>query len=281
MALTKCRECGSQISSSAAACPQCGAKPRRPGGCAIVVLLFLAVLIVVAMFSAVRESGERADRQRAQAEATTKAQQEKAAQEAVFAKHREQVLLVAKDALDRDDLAAAEEAIKPLAKVNDGDLQKLRDELKSKKAAAAAVVELAQLKEEARTLKKGDVSNGYRIYSRLSDLEPENKSYQAKLSQFGEAKLAQELAARKQAALDARRLLARTTEENFLKNGQSVTIKAKGKDETDLHIEYVMVSKAFAYQVQHQEEFMTACRLAGFKRIILHDGFRETWTITL
>lgn len=30
MALLKCHECGHEVSSEAAACPQCGAKPRKP-----------------------------------------------------------------------------------------------------------------------------------------------------------------------------------------------------------------------------------------------------------
>jgi len=38
MALTTCKECKAQISTTAQACPQCGAKPRKTSGCAIVIL---------------------------------------------------------------------------------------------------------------------------------------------------------------------------------------------------------------------------------------------------
>lgn len=44
MAMTKCKECGAQISTKAEACPQCGAKPKKTSGCAIVVLGFVLLV---------------------------------------------------------------------------------------------------------------------------------------------------------------------------------------------------------------------------------------------
>lgn len=51
MALVKCSECGKDISTSAKACPNCGAKLKRPGsgllkllGWGIVIVLFFAAL---------------------------------------------------------------------------------------------------------------------------------------------------------------------------------------------------------------------------------------------
>lgn len=41
MALVKCKECHSEISSKATVCPRCGAKPRRTSGCAWLVLFLL------------------------------------------------------------------------------------------------------------------------------------------------------------------------------------------------------------------------------------------------
>lgn len=50
MALTECRECGHEISSSAVACPQCGAKPYNASpGCAK-ILIIVIMIIVFAMF---------------------------------------------------------------------------------------------------------------------------------------------------------------------------------------------------------------------------------------
>lgn len=47
MALIKCRECGSEVSSKAKACPQCGAQVRRDGlGCgSLLFVLFVVVLL--------------------------------------------------------------------------------------------------------------------------------------------------------------------------------------------------------------------------------------------
>lgn len=39
MSLIKCKECGKEISTKADACPHCGAKPYKPGGCMIVFLV--------------------------------------------------------------------------------------------------------------------------------------------------------------------------------------------------------------------------------------------------
>lgn len=51
MALIKCHECGNQVSTEAAACPACGAKPKTPMSLIIKFgggfLLFVAVIIAV------------------------------------------------------------------------------------------------------------------------------------------------------------------------------------------------------------------------------------------
>lgn len=49
MAMTKCKECGNEISTKADACPNCGAKQVRTSGCAKVVLIFLGFIVFVAV----------------------------------------------------------------------------------------------------------------------------------------------------------------------------------------------------------------------------------------
>lgn len=49
MAMTKCKECGNEISTKADACPKCGAKQVRTSGCAKVVLFFLVAIVLLAM----------------------------------------------------------------------------------------------------------------------------------------------------------------------------------------------------------------------------------------
>ena len=49
MALTKCKECGGELSTKAESCPKCGAKQVRTSGCAKVVLWFLGICFVLAL----------------------------------------------------------------------------------------------------------------------------------------------------------------------------------------------------------------------------------------
>src|SRR5690606_29905296 len=49
MAMTKCKECGTEISTTADACPKCGAKQVRTSGCAKVVLGVLGFFVFVAI----------------------------------------------------------------------------------------------------------------------------------------------------------------------------------------------------------------------------------------
>src|SRR5690348_11696485 len=47
MAMTKCRECGAEVSTKAEACPKCGAKRKANTGCG--ALIGVGVLIVIAL----------------------------------------------------------------------------------------------------------------------------------------------------------------------------------------------------------------------------------------
>lgn len=49
MAMTKCKECGKEVSSTAEMCPHCGHKPKRTSGCAMIAAVFIAVVVVVSV----------------------------------------------------------------------------------------------------------------------------------------------------------------------------------------------------------------------------------------
>lgn len=49
MAMTKCKECGTEISTKADSCPKCGAKRKKNSGCAIVLLALLLLFIFAAI----------------------------------------------------------------------------------------------------------------------------------------------------------------------------------------------------------------------------------------
>lgn len=53
MAMTSCKECGQSISTTAIACPHCGAQGKKPliqpsGGCAGAVALLMAIFMTLA-----------------------------------------------------------------------------------------------------------------------------------------------------------------------------------------------------------------------------------------
>ncbi|MBP6750369.1 MAG: hypothetical protein KA144_12070 [Xanthomonadaceae bacterium] len=47
--MTTCKECKAQISTTAESCPQCGAKPKKTSGCAIIVAAFLGLSVLSAI----------------------------------------------------------------------------------------------------------------------------------------------------------------------------------------------------------------------------------------
>lgn len=49
MALVKCKECGSEVSTKADACPNCGAKVKKGMGCGTLLLIVFGVIVIVAM----------------------------------------------------------------------------------------------------------------------------------------------------------------------------------------------------------------------------------------
>jgi len=47
MALVKCKECGKDVSTKAAACPNCGAKVKKPSGLGTTVIVILVSVVVM------------------------------------------------------------------------------------------------------------------------------------------------------------------------------------------------------------------------------------------
>lgn len=58
MALTKCQECGAEVSTKAGACPKCGAKQRRTNAVTKIVGTIFALGVVVAVISSVTRENE-------------------------------------------------------------------------------------------------------------------------------------------------------------------------------------------------------------------------------
>lgn len=74
---------------------------------------------------------------------------------------------------------------------------------------------------------------------------------------------------------------AADTEKRFLQKGISVDVRATGNKHTTLIFKYALVSKAFAYQVGTQTDFIPQCKAKGFTLVRMTDGFDESYSWNL
>jgi hypothetical protein len=64
--MTRCKECGNEISTKADSCPKCGAKQVRTSGCAKVVLGFIVLIVLLSVLGQCnRDSSDTANRPQA------------------------------------------------------------------------------------------------------------------------------------------------------------------------------------------------------------------------
>jgi hypothetical protein len=63
MAMTKCKECGADVSNKAAACPRCGAKQVHTSGCAKIALVAIILIVFMAILGTCSRSPETATSQ--------------------------------------------------------------------------------------------------------------------------------------------------------------------------------------------------------------------------
>ena len=75
--------------------------------------------------------------------------------------------------------------------------------------------------------------------------------------------------------------MAKTIENGMLSQGYNIDVNAIGPNHTVLRIKYILVNKAFAYQTAHSSEIIDSARAAGFKKLVLTDGYDEQWHIDL
>lgn len=79
MAMTKCKECGADISTKAEACPKCGAKPpKRTAAFTWIVTVLMSILVAYCTISDNLSSREREQAAAAKAAAMTPAQKAEA-----------------------------------------------------------------------------------------------------------------------------------------------------------------------------------------------------------
>jgi hypothetical protein len=112
--------------------------------------------------------------------------------------------------------------------------------------------------------------------------------YEAQKAQAEKAAAAEEAANEKRANAEnakaemlGRDLMAKSIEDSMLAEGYDIDVNAVGGNHTTLRIKFILVNKAFAYQMAHSSEIIDNARAAGFKKIVLTDGYDEQWHIDL
>lgn len=84
------------------------------------------------------------------------------------------------------------------------------------------------------------------------------------------------------AELKAKRLIyAPIVENQFLDRGYDVTVKVEGKDATVLKIRWILVSRVLVHHISKDQQLIKTWRDMGFKKVLLTDGYRSHWEISL
>lgn len=74
-----------------------------------------------------------------------------------------------------------------------------------------------------------------------------------------------------------RKSFSENLDTTFLKAGRDVHISVSGPKNTILRINYVLLNRPAVYQIQNETDFLERAWRAGFKRVILGDGYTSAW----
>lgn len=139
----------------------------------------------------------------------------------------------------------------------------------------------------AEAKKMIDASKYSEAYAHLNAIQPSAKEYARaeKLHESlrkHEADLVNREADRQQKALiTSREAFANYAEEHFLKSGHDFHVTVNGPNKTTITFKYVLMSRPMVYKINNETSFMTRLRSEGFRKLIMTDGYNETWTVNL
>lgn len=77
----------------------------------------------------------------------------------------------------------------------------------------------------------------------------------------------------------ARANIAKKIEDGFLEHGKDVYVSVTGKQNEILKLKYILVSRPFVHSLKNDEDFVRLIKHAKFKKVILTDGFGESWEL--
>jgi hypothetical protein len=110
---------------------------------------------------------------------------------------------------------------------------------------------------------------------------PEIKRIQKSASAGLAESVRQDILAESRAKVDTRKLFAKTTEKAYLSQGMDVYISVSGVDATTIKMKYVLIGRPAAYKLSNDSRLIGNLRNMGFRKMILTDGYDDTWTIDL
>ena len=78
-----------------------------------------------------------------------------------------------------------------------------------------------------------------------------------------------------------RDMYAMSIENQMLKKGLNVDIKAVGSQKQTLIYKYVLMTRAIAYKIANDGNLLASAKNIGFTKVKFSDGFNESWTYDL
>lgn len=70
-------------------------------------------------------------------------------------------------------------------------------------------------------------------------------------------------------------------EEQYLKMGLDIYVTVEDTENRTIQLRWVLVSRPMAYQTSHDQSFLEVLRTLGFTKLVLTDGYEETWSYGL
>lgn len=271
MALTTCRECRREVSTSAATCPHCGVPSpgQRPSavnaqsspnrkGCLLLFGGLVTFGIVMNIYQSCADEGARLDGLAAQTQ-----QRATDSAEAVRLAALPGPLTRA-NAISYDAKVHAQPATVPHASLH--------------LAAATARLDSAEVLIRAKAPLPA-------IQAQLTAL---GDSLPAALLRRNEAlheAIAPRLAAEKRQREDAvaagkealRRKFASSYESSLLDQGIDATVTVSGRHATTLRLKWILVNRVLAHQFSQKADLFTNLRNMGFTRLEITDGYDASW----
>jgi hypothetical protein len=243
MAITTCKECKAQISTTAEACPHCGAKPKKSSGFAFIAVVFFGLVLL----SAITRGCSGSDTLISTSTSTSTSASPTNSQPAPAAPAKVDPVAV---------LAKSKNVVEEVEARLKGNSEWLKKYYGTSEQVRQATADLMKLTIVTGLYKKSD--------------KKEEKSLGAKAGSLISS-LAQQ----------QRTIYASATEEIFVKSGMDVKVSATGSKKEKLRLKYVLMSQPLVYKFQNEVKLTEQARSFGFKKIIYTDGYDETWTVDL